>query len=98
MSNDFIKLIVRGLFFFLLSTTSGIAGTAQYTYDNLNRLVQVQYDDGTTIQYSYDAVGNRLVKQVTAFQASAPAPGQGAALLAEANTMQNALSPMGEGQ
>ena len=98
MSKQFIKRIVCALSLFLFWAAPGLAGTAQYTYDNLNRLIQVQFEDGTTIQYSYDAVGNRLVKQVMAFHASAPAPGQGAALLAEADTMQKALSPIGESQ
>ena len=49
-----------------------------YTYDNLDRLTQVQYSDGTIIQYSYDQLGNRLVEQVTA--PAAPAgPGSPAA-------------------
>jgi YD repeat-containing protein len=78
-----MKFIVWAVFFCLLLTAPGLAGTAQYTYDSSNRLVQVQYDDGTTIQYSYDAAGNRLVKQVAAFQASAPATGQGSGLLAK---------------
>ena len=36
-----------------------------YTYDNLNRLEQVLYDNGTTIKYSYDELGNRTCYQVT---------------------------------
>jgi YD repeat-containing protein len=43
-----------------------IAGTAQYTYDSLNRLIQVVYDNGATIVYTYDAAGNCTSKQVTA--------------------------------
>jgi len=66
MIKQIIKQIVCIVLFCFLFITPGLAATAQYTYDNLNRLVQVQYDDGTTIQYSYDSVGNRLVKQVTA--------------------------------
>jgi YD repeat-containing protein len=65
MSSRFIKTIVLAAFFCLLSASPGLAGSAQYTYDSLNRLIQVQYDDGATIQYTYDAAGNRLVKQVT---------------------------------
>ncbi len=36
-----------------------------YTYDALNRLTEVQYDDGTIISYNYDAVGNRLSRVVS---------------------------------
>jgi YD repeat-containing protein len=74
MVKQFIKLIVCAVFLFLLLATSVLAGTAQYTYDSLDRLVQVQYDDGTTIQYTYDAAGNRTVQRVTA-----PQPPEGAA-------------------
>ena len=72
LNEHIIKLIGGVIFLCLLGASAAMAGTAQYTYDNLDRLVQVQFDDGTTIQYTYDAVGNRLVKQVTAFHASAP--------------------------
>jgi len=65
MSSRFIKTTVLVAFLCLLPAAPALAGSAQYTYDNLNRLIQVQYNDGTTIQYSYDAVGNCLVKQVT---------------------------------
>lgn len=39
--------------------TSSWAAT-QYTYDELNRLTQVRYDDGRSISYTYDAAGNML--------------------------------------
>jgi YD repeat-containing protein len=34
-------------------------GSVSYVYDDLGRLVELVYDDGTTITYTYDAVGNR---------------------------------------
>jgi YD repeat-containing protein len=71
MKNHFIKQIVWVLLSFLLLSTTTMATTAQYTYDNLNRLIKVQYDDGTVIQYTYDAVGNRLTQQVQAFSGAA---------------------------
>lgn len=37
----------------------------RYTYDSLNRLTKVVYFDGTTVEYSYDALGNRLSKKVS---------------------------------
>ncbi len=60
-----INLILKAVLLCLLLTIPGLAGTAQYTYDNLGRLVQVVYDNGTTIVYTYDAAGNRTVQQVT---------------------------------
>ena len=47
----------------LFATLQTFAQT--YTYDNLNRLTKVVYDNGTTITYSYDVLGNRLSKKVT---------------------------------
>ncbi len=61
------KLILMLSLFCLLAATT-LAGTVQYTYDNLGRLIQVVYDNGATIIYTYDAAGNRIVQQVTASQ------------------------------
>ncbi|MBI3572576.1 MAG: RHS repeat protein, partial [Candidatus Kerfeldbacteria bacterium] len=36
------------------------AATAIYTYDSLNRVVKEEYENGRVIEYTYDAVGNRL--------------------------------------
>jgi len=44
--------------------------TIQYQYDNLSRLTRVDYGDGTVIEYTYDAVGNRETHVVTVPQAA----------------------------
>lgn len=45
-------------FGFVLNIPSAEASTS-FSYDKLNRLTGVTYADGTTISYTYDAVGNR---------------------------------------
>ena len=45
--------------------------TIYYEYDAAQRLIKVIYPDSTIVQYSYDAVGNRLSKTVTV---AAPSP------------------------
>ena len=43
-------------------TNPAISTTEQYGYDNLNRLTNVDYGDGHTQSYTFDAMGNRLSK------------------------------------
>lgn len=52
------------LFFLLFLSSFSFADTVTYQYDSLNRLTDVQYSNGTTIEYSYDAAGNILTKKV----------------------------------
>ena len=52
-------LILAMIALSLLSVSSVNAVTATYSYDELNRLTQVIYDDGTIINYAYDEIGNR---------------------------------------
>jgi YD repeat-containing protein len=40
--------------------------SATYTYDGLNRLIEVTDSDGTTIKYTWDAAGNLAIITVTA--------------------------------
>ncbi|MBF0527473.1 MAG: RHS repeat protein [Deltaproteobacteria bacterium] len=48
---------------YLIAMVSTVhASTFNNTYDNLGRLTQVTYDDGSTITYTYDANGNRLIQ------------------------------------
>ena len=47
----------------LFATMQTFAQT--YTYDSNNRLTKVVYKNGTTVTYTYDALGNRTGKKVT---------------------------------
>lgn len=49
----------------LFAAPASQAETAQYTYDELGRLIQVVYSNGKTITYSYDAAGNRTATVTT---------------------------------
>jgi YD repeat-containing protein len=41
------------------------AETLRYAHDSMQRLTRVTHTDGTTIDYVYDALGNRLMKTTT---------------------------------
>lgn len=60
----------------------------QYTYDALNRLTKVVYDDGRSIEYRYDAAGNMLERKQTA-----PAPSNGYIVDEFNDTGSTALNP-----
>ncbi len=47
-------------------SSSAQTSTVTYTYDDAGQLVGVDYGDGTSIAYAYDAAGNLLSRQVTA--------------------------------
>ena len=51
-----------------------------YRYDDAGRLTAVEYDNGTTIKYTYDKMGNKLTEQIKAPVASAAAAGPSGAL------------------
>ena len=48
------------IFPLFLTVTSAFSASVSYTYDNRHRLTNAVYDNGTFVQYSYDAAGNRL--------------------------------------
>jgi YD repeat-containing protein len=53
-----ISIAVVSLFF--TSVLNSNAETINYIYDELNRLIQVIYEDGRRVTYTYDASGNRI--------------------------------------
>jgi YD repeat-containing protein len=55
----------------VLCPTLALAATS-YIFDTLNRLTGVDYGNGTTISYSYDAAGNRLTRVVAAADDTTP--------------------------
>jgi YD repeat-containing protein len=65
MKNGMTRLSFAVLGIFLLSLAAvAEASTVQYRYDELDRIYQVEYDDGTIVEYVYDNVGNRIQKTV----------------------------------
>src|SRR4030042_3785214 len=57
-----ISLIFISLF--VMWFGNSYAETINYIYDELNRLIRVEYGDGTVIEYTYDKVGNRIEKSL----------------------------------
>ncbi len=46
----------------LLCPTLALSGTVTYDYDSRHRLLEAYYDNGLTVTCTYDALGNRLIK------------------------------------
>ena len=59
------KLIILVVITFLTYQTQAQSPTVAYIYDNVYRLSEVNYSNGSSITYSYDASGNRLSVKVT---------------------------------
>lgn len=60
-----VKILIQTIIILLIAIcTSLSAHAAKYKYDELNRLVEVIYDSGQTVTYTYDAAGNILKVEV----------------------------------
>jgi YD repeat-containing protein len=62
MRTYFVAFLLSALFY--NSKTNGT--TVSYAYDNLNRITNAAYSDGSQESYSYDNAGNRLSRSTTA--------------------------------
>jgi YD repeat-containing protein len=49
----------------VLHPNLAIAQSVSYQYDSWHRLTNATYENGVTISYTYDAVGNRLAEDIT---------------------------------
>lgn len=61
----YVLLLFCGITSLLLLLTSSYTSATTYSYDQLNRLTGITYADGTTIEYIYDDLGNRIIRNVT---------------------------------
>ncbi len=57
-----IKLIIIVIIALLPPSAFAAERTIKYFYDDLNRLVQEEYEGGKMSVYEYDEVGNRTAK------------------------------------
>ncbi|MBF0559877.1 MAG: choice-of-anchor D domain-containing protein, partial [Nitrospirae bacterium] len=76
--------ILLALVSIILCPSFGRAAT--YTYDSLNRLIYIVNDDGKIVEYTYDAVGNRIEKGQI-FTITANSGSKGSILPAGASTV-----------
>ena len=79
IKNGMTRLFFAALGIFLLSSAAVVdASTVQYRYDELDRLYQAEYSDGTVVEYIYDNVDNRIamsrVGMALTFSAYPPSP------------------------
>ncbi|GEM_PF-3107567 len=57
-------MLIAAMFMILFQSVIPLcAESIKYEYDDLNRLIRVQHGDGKTIDYSYDEVGNVMLKK-----------------------------------
>ncbi len=54
-----VKMLMAALFLFWIMSL-GVKAETKYEYDDLNRLIVEQQNDGTTIYYEYDGNGNLI--------------------------------------
>jgi YD repeat-containing protein len=59
-----LVVLILCLVISLVSIKQPRAGNVTYIYDQIHRVIRATYDDGTIIAFTYDRVGNRLVKNV----------------------------------
>jgi YD repeat-containing protein len=62
--NKQLSTILFSAFLVLFIGFPSVTLGTKYAYDELNRLIQVRYDDGTIVKYTYDAMGNRLTQEI----------------------------------
>lgn len=69
-------IFLIGINFVFLTNGVSVLG-AQYQYDSLGRVIEVEYDDGTGVRYEYDENGNILC--IEPKENTVPESGQGGA-------------------
>ncbi len=69
-------VMVAALVVAIAAVSGGAAGSINYGYDPLGRLVTARYDNGLCIVYAYDANGNRT-SQINSTASAAATWGSG---------------------
>lgn len=69
---QFLVVSILVSLFILLMNLPAQSGTVNYTYDEGNRLIRMDYEDGSRIEYVYDESGNRILKTISSADRTAP--------------------------
>ena len=77
----------------MVLATPAVAGQIHYKYDKLGRIIQVDYADGTVVEYQYDANGNRALVRVTGAPSGANAVNSASTTFIRSSEARNDLSP-----
>ena len=64
ISRILLKLLVIIILFFA-PVSPPYSQSVNLFYDDLNRLIRIEYGDGTIIDYSYDEAGNRITEVIS---------------------------------
>ena len=64
ISSQVVLSVFTNIHIFFISVSLVSAGSLTYTYDNLHRLIMAEFSDGSVIEFTYDAAGNRITKEV----------------------------------
>jgi YD repeat-containing protein len=73
-----ISIHLRMAAFILAAVSAFAAETYKYSYDELGRLIKAESSGGLVIQYTYDASGNLLRREIIApAKAASATAGQG---------------------
>ena len=81
------KRLIYTLALFLMTVLTFAQSNVKYEYDEINRLTKVTYSNGTVVEYTYDALGNRTEKEVTGGSASIVENAEPYAVLSNDNTV-----------
>ena len=68
------RLAISIIIIFQIQSCFSLSWGTQYKYDNLHRLTRVTYNNGMTISYTYDEVGNRT-RRISTLQADSSIDG-----------------------
>lgn len=91
-----VVLCVRQLFVVAFAVyclmSAAVADQVDYTYDDLGRLKTVTYEDGTSVVYDYDPVGNRTTQTI---DVTAPAFAIGNSVALEGDSLSFTVTKVG---
>lgn len=89
-----IVMLIEGMAW--TQSAQAISINANYSYDDINRLTDVQYSGGQTLAYRYDSAGNITSTAQSGFVSSTPIPNPLSVQIPEPTPEVIVIGPNGE--